>query len=321
LAGLGRSEVVTIVPAPASGDGGRVSLSSAHGALAAREIAAPGFGPYGEQVLGSPGSLPARLALRVAAEVAHLPWEALVLPAMRSSLVARRRSCWRALDIERRAEPRAERQPWWRVRHRPCLALAPPSWAPLLQGNLGGVQLVDPSRVDLAKWRPEPLVILGTPVETSAGTRLQVWQADGSTLLVEPDLPRWYGHDLVVVAGEPTAASDPAAGPGGGGRVDAEREATADLRRCAADLMAAGAGAVLCLPSMPVDVAAKVLKALDRRLRRVERRGWRALVAATAALRPVIEGSVPASSPLWEATRELAVEVTVFVRTPPAAKA
>jgi len=112
----------------------------------------------------------------------------------------------------------------------------------------------------------------------------------------------------VVVLGEPSE---------GAIRVDAEREATADLRRCAADLAAAGAGSVLCLPSMPSELTGQVLRELDRRLRRVERGGWRELVSATEALRRRIEASVPGSPTTpaeAEKARELALEVTVFVR-------
>jgi len=267
----------------------------------------PGFGPYSRQLGLVPESLPARVALRVAPELAKLPWEAFVLPATRPSLWARR-ACWRELRLLSATRWTPAQLSWWRRRHGLVGVLASASWLPLLEGSL--------SNIDVLSWgerrseRPHTLVTVGTPVQTSSGIRFQVDDEDGDRdifeRVIDPDAPALHDHQLVVVVGHPGDAYV---------RVDAEREITADLRQCAADVAAAGAGSVLCLPSMPADLAARVLGELDRRLWRVERRGWPALVAATESLRKLIETSVADSDERREVARELALEVTVFVRT------
>jgi hypothetical protein len=270
----------------------------------------PTFDPYRRQREVITRSLPPRVGLRVAPELEHLPWEAVVLPATMPPRGRDKRACWRELrplpTPARRRLP--EPAPWWRRRHETCGVLAPASWLPLLSASLSQVEVLDRNLVDRTEGRPATLVVLGTPVQTSAGTRLQVQYERTGPLLIEPDDPRWYDHELVVVMGEPNE---------GPARVDAERESAADLRRCAADLAAAGAGSVLCLPSMPIDLTGAVLQKLDRHLRRVERDGWRALALTTEAVREQIHSGIPQrapTSPETEKAEELALEVTVFVR-------
>ena len=268
----------------------------------------PSFLPYRAQRVYVPTQLPPAVGLSVAPELASLPWEAVFLPLTRPPRRNEQRACWRELDpLPPVAGRRPAAPPMWRRNHGPCWAVAPMRWQPLLRENLSDVSVTSGELIDLSvAFRT--LVVMGTPVETSAGTRLQVLEGRADPLLVEPDDATFHDYPLVVVLCEPSE---------GAVRVDAERELTADLRRCAAELAAAGAGSVLCLPSMPMELTGQVLAELDRRLRRVERGGWRELVSATEALRRRIEASVPgspATSPAADKARELALEVTVFVR-------
>ena len=268
----------------------------------------PGFGPYSRQLGLVPESLPTRVALRVAPELAELPWEAFVLPATRPSLWARR-ACWRELRLLPATRRTPTRPSWWRRRHGLVGVLASASWLPLLEGSFSNIEVL--GQGERRSERPHTLVTVGTPVQTSSGIRFQLEVEETERQIfversIDPDAPALYDHQLVVVVGHPGDAY---------ARVDAERETTADLRQCAADVAAAGAGSVLCLPSMPADLAARVLAELDRRLWQVERRGWSALVAATESIRKLIETSLPDSDERREVARELALEVTMFVRT------
>jgi len=261
--------------------------------------APPGFGPYGTQPRPVPWPLSPRVGLEVPQELAHLPWEALLLPGMSRSLGTRRRSCWREPD----SVSAGGLQPWWRP-GQPYSVLASPRWLPLLQANLG--QVHDGDQPIWEEPAGRPMVVVGTPVETSAGTQLLVERPDGGRTLVLPEFPPGRPPGLVIIMGEPSESLT---------RVDAEREAAADLRRCAADLFAGGAGAILCLPSMPPELAGATLMQLDQRLQRAGRpRGRPALITITADLRTLIERGVPKSDPPREAARELSMEVTLFVR-------
>jgi len=145
--------------------------------------ALPSFAPYSGQrelvlppLRGAPlQPLPPSVALRVTPELAHLPWEAAVLPATRPPLRNEQRACWRELGPLPAAERKpAARSPWWRRDHGPCWVVAPRRWRPLLEQNLSeAFATVDGT---LADWSfdPDSLVVMGTPVETSAGTRLEL---------------------------------------------------------------------------------------------------------------------------------------------------
>jgi len=294
-------EVLWVDGAPPRGDDA-VVFSSRKGAEFGRQ---PGFGPYAGQPSPRLWALGPRVGLGVSQELAPLQWEVLILPVMHRSLATRQRFCWREPD----RLSTAGKPPSWQ-RRRPYTVLASPRWLPLLQANLGQVHADDDLPIYDKRAR-RPTVVVGTPVETSAGTQLLVEWPVGRSMRFLPEFPPGDAPGLIVVMGEPSESLT---------RVDAEREATADLRRCAADLFAGGAGAVLCLPSMPADLAGATLKKLDQRLQRLgRRRGRRALITTTAILRTLIERSVPKDGPPQdqEAARELALEVTLFVRGRP----
>lgn len=242
------------------------------------------------------------LALTVSQELASMPWEAPILLAVGDVGLA----CWRSADPA--TATLAAASPWPPA-DAPRAMLAPATWAQLIERRLGPIRPLD----DQAAPADQPaagglLLIMGTPIESTAGLRLLVEDSGrrsvSSRTLVEPDALPFDRFGLVVVICEPGESLV---------RVDAEREQTADLRSCAAELLNAGAAAVLCLPPMPADVAGGVLGTLDGRLRRGGPRGWRQLAEAGAAIRREIAAA--GSSPEERAAaRELALEVTVFVR-------
>jgi hypothetical protein len=242
------------------------------------------------------------LALTVSQELAQMPWEAPVLLAAGDVGLA----CWRCADPATASLGAASP---WPPADAPRAMLAPATWAQLIEQRLGPIRPLD----DQAAPADQPavgglLLIMGTPIESTAGLRLLVEDSGrrsvSSRTLVEPDALPFDRFGLVVVMCEPGESLV---------RVDAEREQTADLRSCGAELLNAGAAAVLCLPPMPADVAGRALGTLDDRLVRGGPRGWRQLAEAGAALRREIAAA--GSSPEERAAaRELALEVTVFVR-------
>lgn len=247
------------------------------------------------------------LALRVSREVAATPWEAPILLLLDDLRIP----CWRQADAP---APRSGARSRWRRRwpalgRVPRSMLAPATWARLVEESLGQVRaLYDPVAPTGAAKAWELLVIISVPVETSAGLRLLVESSTkrGSAPEghVQPDELPYQRLGLVVVMGEPSESLV---------RVDAEREQAGDLRHCAAELMSAGAEAVLCLPAMPAGLAGRALRSLDSRLSRIRRRGWREVAAAATDIRQEIAAAGRDAHERASA-RELALEVTVFVR-------
>lgn len=290
----------------------RAALS--YGTLSIDAIAAEGenllFTPYEQQRGGLPERV-RRAAPRAAtanglgisvlsSDLAELPWEAQVLLGLGDVQAP----CWREHASGSWPPPR-----WWEFRRVRRSVLVSDTWAALVQETLGWAGAREATFPLPPKGEPprnHVLVLIGTPVETSAGIRLQVASMAAETtardLLVGHDSVPYPRFGLVVVVGEPA---------GGLIRVDAEREQTSKLRRFAADVVDAGAPSVLCLPAMPEDLARQVLNLLDRRLRRIRRRGWREIVATTSRIR----GTIAAAGTTDEeraAAKELALEVTVW---------
>lgn len=245
---------------------------------------------------------PAGVALTVDQDLAAMPWEAPILLAAGDVGVA----CWRRADPATSSSGAASP---WPPASAPRAMLAPATWAQLIEQRLGPIRALD----DGVAPADQPasgglLLIMGTPVESTAGLRLLAEDSGKRSVatrtLVEPDALPLDRFGLVVVMCEPSESLL---------RVDAEREQAGDLRSCAAELVSAGAAAVLCLPPMPAELAGKALGTLDHRFRRRGERGWRQLVAAASGIRREIAaaGADPAER---AASTELALEVTVFVR-------
>jgi hypothetical protein len=140
------------------------------------------------------------------------------------------------------------------------LYAAPPEWVSFFESvprehvpEAGDRVLVQPMTADRSPGRGDLAVLVGVPVESSVGLRLVV----PSTLLVEPDAVSPDGS-LVVVAGLPLPD-----------RPDSEADAADmhDLRRCAADLVVAGADYAVVLPSLPATDLRRCLVALSTSLR------------------------------------------------------
>jgi hypothetical protein len=240
--------------------------------------------------------------LLVSQELAAMPWEAPLLLAASDLRIA----CWRAAGLAT-ASPGAASS--WPPPDAARAMLAPATWAQLVEERLGPIRLLDESVSP--EGAPEPgglLLIMGSPVQTTAGSRLLVedsgTRSSSSRTLVEPDALPYDRFGLVVVLCEPSESLV---------RVDAEREQASDLRSCAAELLTAGAAAVLCLPAMPAELAGGALGTLDQRLRQKGERGRRQLAAAAAAIRAEI-AAAGASPEERAGVTELALEVTVFVR-------
>jgi hypothetical protein len=305
----------------------------------------PDFSPYHRQVEALPAGVVAELgelrrrhrrlsvALAVAPNLAELPWEALLLTTLEPR--AGRVACWRygpnlapLTKAPIRRTPRRLRLVPRRQRVE-LTVVVPETWFRLA----AVVEDVRPALLSVSSAEtPEPLsptapfdllLVVGIPAQTSAGPRILVQSpiglapdevgvaAGGRDYILEPYAPTLINRSVVVVMGEPVESLM---------RVDAEREQTADLRRCAADLFAAGAPTVLYLPSLPLDTAARVLVTLLQR-QRVMRRGWRGLIEVSEAVRAVIANSADvrrqgsgAAGADREGAHELALEVTMFTR-------
>jgi hypothetical protein len=240
--------------------------------------------------------------LLVSQELAAMPWEAPLLLAAGDLGIA----CWRAAGLATASLGAASP---WPPPDAARAMLAPATWAQLVEERLGPIHLLDEPVAQ--EGAPEPqglLLIMGSPVQTTAGSRLLVedsgLSSSSTRTLIEPDALPYDRFGLVVVLCEPSESLV---------RVDAEREQASDLRSCAGELLTAGAAAVLCLPPMPAELAAKALGTLDARLRQKGERAWRQLAAAAAAIRGEIAAAGGTPEERAGAT-ELALEVTVFVR-------
>lgn len=241
------------------------------------------------------------------------PWEAPILLAASDVGLP----CWRVSPALPSRASRGRRL--LRLRRVRCFVLAPETWwAGVIQKLHGRTRGELPRTVavqlgtTMGGFNPWPvddaLVLMGTPVETSAGLRLRTTSvAERDTQpaqLIEPGALPYDGFTLVVAMAEPTESLT---------RVDAEREQTARLRRVAADFVDAGAQAVLCLPAMPQDLAGEVLKVLGGHLRRIRAFGPWELVRVTSRIRKKIAAAGTTDEERAGA-KELALEVTVWIR-------
>jgi hypothetical protein len=154
----------------------------------------------------------------------------------------------------------------------------PPEWVSLLDGlRWGGPGDVDrPMRVvpmtpEEPPERGDLAVLVGVPVESAVGLRLVV----PSTLLVEPDALSPVGS-FVIVAGLPLPDRPESS---------ADAADMHDLRRCAADLVVAGADFAVVLPSLPAAVLSGCLAALASSLRPSALLSTRAVEAAADRVR------------------------------------
>lgn len=142
--------------------------------------------------------------------------------------------------------------------------LVPEQWRDLVTVAVGpSASPVSPLLGPLGAASPElspgdVVIVLGVPVDTAAGRRLVVPQhgkGDNADLVVEPDALRPAGAFVVVVA-LPTRERGPAV-----------QSNMPSLRRCAADLVLAGAEQVVVLPSMPADLLGESLRLLAEQVR------------------------------------------------------
>jgi hypothetical protein len=301
-----------------AGEDGVVWTLRAGGEVVSGRSGELGHGPYERQRAALPDELRraltgrrapsgAPLAVRevgllVSQELAAMPWEAPLLLAAGDLGIA----CWRVVGL---AAVRRRGPSPWPPPDAGRAMLAPATWAQLVEERLGPIHLLDEPVAPEGASEPEGLLlVMGSPVQTSAGSRLLVedsgLSSSSTRTLVEPDALPYDRFGLVVVLCEPSESLV---------RVDAEREQAADLRSCAAELLTAGATAVLCLPAMPAELAGRALGTLDQRLRQKGERGWRQLAAAAAAIRGDIAAAGATPEERAGAT-ELALEVTVFVR-------
>jgi hypothetical protein len=133
-------------------------------------------------------------------------------------------------------------------------------------------------------------VLMATAVDTNTGRLLAVRVSKDRQVLIQPD--ELDARDvLLIVCGE----------PGSQGRSEAvDHLATRDLRGCAADLMEAGAGAVVVLPSMPESFLRQALDRIG-----VDPRHGRALLIAVHAVGDVLRAGGLA---------DIATEITVMTR-------
>lgn len=270
------------------------------------------------------------VSLYVAAEVASAPWEAVLQLALPEGEPLR----WyrSGPTVARRAEASASEwrgvevfcNPAWR-------RMAENGWQPLGAEVTLSVNLYE----YLARLRanatsqseqtpPRLLHLVGRPVRTSRGLSLKVEAglsgsgsaqvrseapSRGENLISPDDVPPQQGS-VVVLQGEPAHTL---------GGLASEREQTADLRSLAGEFFKAGAGAVVMLPTLPVELAESVLSALASGLADAPSPGLPQLLDAVAAARRVIGEFIESpEEDSRELLFELAFGVTLFARPTPA---
>ncbi|WP_139206192.1 ATP-binding protein [Blastococcus sp. DSM 46786] len=200
-----------------------------------------------------------------------LPWESLLGEELRDLGPVRvHRSFIRSRNVRTSASPAP-------LSGRLAYA-APPEWVSLFQAlrwdrvaEATGPVVVEPMTAAAPPGRGDIAVIVGVPIDSAVGPRLVV----PSILLVEPDALKPEGS-LVVVAGLPLPD-----------RPESSTDAADmhDLRRCAADLVVAGADYAVVLPSLPATVLTHCLSTLTEALRPSARLSPRAVGAAVDAIR------------------------------------
>jgi len=183
------------------------------------------------------------VALRVPPTLAALGWEAALAELLPADA---RVQPWRdfgppALAAGRRSVDHT----WW--------AAVPEQWTRLVDGT----RATRPARLaSLSELRDgDRAVLMATAIDTTVGRQLVVRHTEGRgrRVWLRPDELQAKGV-LLVVCGEP--------GSRGASR-GADHLAAQDLRGCAADLMVAGAGAVVVLPSMPEHFLRHALAGID----------------------------------------------------------
>jgi hypothetical protein len=272
------------------------------------------------------------IELRVERALQSIPWEAVLGFTTPATSVRQRTGqlrFWRAGPLEGPVEQRQG------VR---CLCDA--RWGLLAERAWRGLREplhLDDDLTDVSDAAPARVLhIVGTPIDTGAGMHLKVGgtgQPDTGQridalgreegLLLRPDKLPLDRYSLVVVQEEPVE---------GVTRLEAEREQTADVRAWAAELVEAGAQAVVLLPAQPAEVAELAIGRLARWLA-ARSTNWRGLIDAVADVRMAIADATTPSNGSggrgllgrridearkqeWSETQlELALEVTVFAPT------
>jgi hypothetical protein len=132
------------------------------------------------------------------------------------------------------------------------------------------------------------LHLIGTSVITSAGVQLQLTQETSSQgILVRADSLPLHLPSLVVVQAEPADLPR---------RQETEREQATCMRAYAAEVFAAGARAVIMLPTLPLELTEVVLNLLAENLSPTKAPDlWQLLNAANIVQKAVAEWRIPAS--------------------------
>jgi hypothetical protein len=279
-----------------------------------------------------------QLPLVVDASLTGYPWEALValaIPGDDSQRAVEVFDYWRmgrSLGVSRQSDPEPS-----------ALAvrlLADANWTSLARlgwSALGGAEEATPAELT-GKSRASAGIIhvIGTPVKASAGWQIRLGGGGGGGTtgtsssvtdvrespiqtretairgeapLVPADALAVGPDTIVVMQAQPADALE---------RLAAERELATDWRSTSGEVFAAGAGAVLMLPSLPSEVCVAVLDDLARALERQRGSRVSTLLRATRTIRKRIARlpgqATEASSGSSSGQVELALEVTLFAR-------
>jgi hypothetical protein len=169
--------------------------------------------------------------------------------------------------------------------------------------------LITDNLEELKEQRPSVVHVIGTPVVTTAGIRLRMRDdanaADQTSFrtvseqvqIGVPSLPV-TDASLVVIQGPPAESRR---------RLDADREQAGNLRLFAAEVIEAGAGAVVVIPSLPPKLAVAVATDIAS-VSRKQQLSVRILVAAIGRARTRVarQGN---STPDW---MEAAYDITLL---------
>lgn len=164
---------------------------------------------------------------------------------------------------------------------------------------------------------PHVLHLVGTPVETASGVRLEVSEgrdyaqkpssvSRGELLRAEELAKQFPELALCVLQATPIETEE---------RTDADREQAAYLRLFAAELFVLGVPAVVTIPPLPPSVAAAVLGHLAAALQDRDQQGITALLKAIAAAQTDIINLSEADA---EAKLEAALDLCLYAADPKA---
>lgn len=203
-----------------------------------------------EVVVGTvhPGH-PLAVAWRVPPHLAALGWERALAEQLPGNVQVRQRRDYEPLPIPSLTGRSLTDRGVVRI-------AAPANWATLVRSAYPAGSTALTSLAELVEG--DVAVLMASAVDTTTGRVLVVRVAAEQPVLLQPD--DLDARDVVlVVCGE----------PGMGGRdTEADRLAAHDLRGCAGDLMEAGAGAVVVLPSMPEEFLLPALRLFGARASR-----------------------------------------------------